>query len=152
MSASKYDFPIEQGTSFKISLIYKDSEGNPINLTNWCARLIWKTSNNITQVFSSDNIDYSVYKFIIDGPNGKLTLLIPSSTTNSFTFNTAKYDLELQSPDDLYAGGGKYSTRLLYGTVTIMKRFSQSNNALDCNNEWLYSWDRNSSKYYWYRN
>lgn len=135
MSASKYDFPIEQGTSFKISLIYKDSEGNPINLTNWCARLIWKTSNNITQVFSSDNIDYSVYKFIIDGPNGKLTLLIPSSTTNSFTFNTAKYDLELQSPDDLYAGGGKYSTRLLYGTVTIMKRFSQSNNVLDCNNE-----------------
>lgn len=132
MAASKYDFTIEQGTSFKISLIYKDSGGNPVNLTGWCARLIWKTNTNITQTFSSDNIDYNVYKFTIDDLEGKLTLMIPSSTTNSFGFNTAKYDLELQSPDDLYAGGGKYTTRLLFGTVNILKRFSQSQQPLNC--------------------
>ena len=106
MAASKYDFTIEQGSSFKISLIYKDNGGNPIDLTGWCARLVWKTNTNITQTFSSDNIDHNVYKFIIDDINGKLTLMIPSSTTNSFNFNTAKYDLELQSPDELYSGGG----------------------------------------------
>lgn len=132
MAASKYDFTIEQGTSFKISLIYKDSGGNPVNLTGWCARLIWKTNTNITQTFSSDNIDHNVYKFTIDDTEGKLTLMIPSSTTNSFGFNTAKYDLELQSPDDLYAGGGKYTTRLLFGTVNILKRFSQSQQPLNC--------------------
>jgi hypothetical protein len=132
MAASKYDFTIEQGTSFKISLIYKDNVGNPINLTGWCARLIWKTNTNITQIFSSDNIDHNVYKFTIDDPNGKLTLMMPSSTTNSFNFNTAKYDLELQSPDDLYAGGGKYTTRLLFGTVNIVKRFSQAQQPLNC--------------------
>lgn len=132
MAASKYDFTIEQGTSFKISLIYKDNGGNPIDLTGWCARLIWKTNTNITQTFSSDNIDYNVYKFTIDDIEGKLTLMIPSSTTNSFNFNTAKYDLELQSPDDLYAGGGKYTTRLLFGTVNILKRFSQSQQPLNC--------------------
>jgi hypothetical protein len=133
MAASKYDFTIEQGSSFKISLIYKDNGGNPVNLTGWCARLIWKTNTNITQTFSSDNIDHNVYKFTIDDPNGKLTLMMPSSTTNSFNFNTAKYDLELQSPDDLYAGGGKFTTRLLFGTVSVTKRFSQSSQALDCN-------------------
>lgn len=132
MAASKYDFAIEQGTSFKISLIYKDANGNPINLTNWCARLIWKTNTNIVQTFSSDNIDHGVYKFVIDDIAGKLTLMIPADTTNSFNFNTAKYDLELQSPDDLYNGGGKYTTRLLFGTINIVKRFSQSNNILDC--------------------
>ena len=132
MAASKYDFTIEQGSSFKISLIYKDNAGNPINLTGWCARLIWKTNTNITQTFSSDNIDYNVYKFTIDDPNGKLTLMMPSSTTNSFNFNTAKYDLELQSPDDLYTGGGKYTTRLLFGTVNILKRFSQAQQPLNC--------------------
>lgn len=132
MAASKYDFTIEQGTSFKISLIYKDNVGNPINLTGWCARLIWKTNTNITQTFNSDNIDYNVYKFTIDDSNGKLTLMMPSSTTNSFNFNTAKYDLELQSPDDLYAGGGKYTTRLLFGTVNIVKRFSQAQQPLNC--------------------
>lgn len=132
MAASKYDFAIEQGTSFKISLIYKDNNGNPINLTNWCARLIWKTGNNITQTFSSDNIDYSNYKFIIDEIAGKLTLMIPASTTNNFTFTSAKYDLELQSPDNLYDGGGRFTIRLLYGTVSIVKRFSQSSTALEC--------------------
>ena len=132
MAASKYDFSIEQGTSFKLSLIYKDSGGTPVNLTGWCARLVWKTNTNITQIYSSDNADHSLYKFTIDDPNGKLTLMIPSSTTNNFNFNTAKYDLELQSPDDLYAGGGKYTTRLLYGIVSIVKRFSSNTSNIEC--------------------
>lgn len=132
MAASKYDFTIEQGTSFKLSLIYKDENGIPIDLTGWCARLIWKTNNNSVQVLSSNNLDLSVYKFIIDPVNGKLTLMIPAHTTNTFSFNTAKYDLELQSPDDLYNGGGKFTTRLLFGTINIAKRFSQSGELLDC--------------------
>jgi len=65
MAAEKYDFTIEQGSSFKMSLIYKDNDGNPIDLTNWCARLIWKTNTDITQSFTSENMDYSVYKFMI---------------------------------------------------------------------------------------
>lgn len=132
MAASKYDFAIEQGTSFKISLVYKDSNGNPINLTNWCARLIWKTNTNVSQTFSSQNTDYSLYKFSIDGINGKLTLMIPASVTNTYTFSMAKYDLELQSPDDLYASGGKYTIRLLFGTISFVKRFSQSLTQLVC--------------------
>lgn len=132
MAASKYDFSIEQGTSFKLSLIYKDSERNPINLTNWCARLVWKTNTNSTQVFSSDNTDHSVYKFDIDDINGKLTLMFPAGTTNGFNFTTAKYDLELKSPDELYDGGGNYTTRILFGTVNIVKRFSQNNSNLEC--------------------
>jgi hypothetical protein len=132
MAASKYDFSIEQGTSFKLSLVYKDSERNPINLTNWCARLIWKTNTNTTQVFSSDNTDHSVYKFDIDDSNGKLILMFPAGTTNGFNFTTAKYDLELRSPDELYNGGGQYTTRILFGTVNIVKRFSQNNTNLEC--------------------
>jgi hypothetical protein len=132
MAASKYDFAIEQGTSFKLSLIYKDANGTPVNLTDWCARIVWKTNTGIIQTFSSDNIDHSVYKFTIDDTNGKLTLLLPVSTTNGFNFNTAKYDLELQSPEDIYAGGGKYTTRLLFGTISIVKRFSQAGSSLEC--------------------
>ena len=132
MAASKYDFSIEQGSSFKLSLVYKDDNGNPIDLTNWCARLTWKTNTNLTQTFSTENIDYSVYKFSIEPLIGKITLMIPASTTNSFTFNAAKYDLELQSDDDLYVGGGKYIIRLIYGTINIVKRFSQSSSLLEC--------------------
>jgi hypothetical protein len=132
MAASRYDFAIEQGSSFKFSLIYKDSNSDPINLTNWCARLTWKTNTNTTQVFTSENVDYGIYKFTIDEAAGKITLLIPANTTNNFNFTSAKYDLELKSPDDLYSGGGKYTTRILFGLVTIAKRFSQSNDLLEC--------------------
>jgi hypothetical protein len=132
MPAAEYDFPIEQGSSFKLALVYKDDSGSPINISGWCARLIWKTNTNITQVFTTENIDYSVYKFTLDGANGKLTLLFPANTTNDFAFTNAKYDLELQSDDNFYAEGGKYVIRILYGTVTILKRKSKTDTLLDC--------------------
>ena len=132
MPASKYDFTIEQGTSFKLSLVYKDSQSNPMDLTNWCARLIWTTTNNITQTFISTNTDYSLYKFVIEPNNGRLVLMIPPETTNSFTFIRAKYDLELQSDDEFYSGGGKDLIRLLYGTITVSQRFSKSDDLLEC--------------------
>lgn len=135
MAASKYDFSIEQGSSFRLSLVYKDSNGTPIDLTNWCARLSWRTDSNILQTFTTDNNDYSVYKFTIEPLIGKLTLLMPASTTNGLSFGTAKYDLELQSDDDLYSGGGKSIIRILYGTITLVKRFSKSTELLECNNE-----------------
>jgi hypothetical protein len=132
MAASKYDFAMEQGSSFRLSLTYKDADGNAIDLTGWCARLIWTSNDNITQTFITTNVDYSVYKFTIDAPNGKLTLLIPPETTNDFSFDSAKYDLELQSDEDFYIGAGKNVIRLLYGTVTFNKRYSKSNTLLEC--------------------
>jgi hypothetical protein len=132
MPASKYNFNIEQGVSFQLSLVYKDANNDPVDLTGWCARLMWKTNNGDTSIFTTENLDYSQYKFTIDAINGKLIFQLPASTTNNFAFNTAKYDLELSSSSDLYTGGGKFTTRLLYGTVSIVKRFSQANTTLEC--------------------
>ena len=133
MPASKYDFTIEQGTSFKLSLVYKDSNGNPMDLTNWCARLIWTTTDNVTQTFVTTNTDYSIYKFTVEPANGRVVLMIPPETTNNFVFLKAKYDLELQSDEDFYSGSGKDIIRLLYGTITISQRYSDSDELLECN-------------------
>lgn len=132
MPATQYDFNIEQGSSFKMSLIYKDKDRNIVDLTNWCARLIMKTNTDQTIIFDTSNLDYSVYKFSIDGVNGKITLLIPAETTNNWVFRKARYDLELQSPDDLYGGGGKYTSRILFGNININKRFSLSSSGMSC--------------------
>lgn len=140
MAAANYNFMIERGTSFRLSLIYKDSNENPINITNWCARLVMKTrylspsKKNLssTKTYVTTNIDHSLYKFYIDGPEGKLTLLLPANTTNNFDFDNAMYDLELQSDDDFYNNGGSYTIRLLYGVITIKQRNSGSENILDC--------------------
>ena len=131
MPASEYNFNIEQGTSFKLQLIYRDDKNVPIDITNWSAKLIWKTNHSITQVFTTENLDYSVYKFTLDGPKGQLTLLFPASTTNGFNFNHAYYDLELLSDTDFYDQGGKYAVRLLYGMVSLLKRKSKTEILLD---------------------
>jgi hypothetical protein len=133
MAAKKYDFSIEQGTSFKIAITYKDKNKNTIDISNYCARLIWTTDTGITQVFTTDNTDPSLYSFSIDGLNGKITLMLPASITNSFNFAVAKYDLELRSDADLYTGGGKEVSRLLYGTATLIKRNSKETSNLSCN-------------------
>lgn len=135
MAASQYNFDIEQGSSFSMSIVYKDANKEIVDLTDWCARLSWVTNHNVSQIFNTTNTNYGLYKFFIDGPNGKITIMIPAETTNNFDFRSAKYDLELQSPDDLYAGGGKFTTRILFGVINVIKRYSKSDNKLDCQNE-----------------
>ena len=136
MAASQYDFRIEQGSSFRLSLIYKDSNGAAIDLANYCARIVWKTNTNVTQTFTTENSDFSTYKLFIETPttDGKITFLLPASTTNGYSFSSAKYDLELQDKaTDLYSGGGgKETLRILYGNITIDKRYSKSDDLLAC--------------------
>jgi hypothetical protein len=132
MPAAKYDFTIEQGSSFKLSLVYKNNDQTVKDLTGWCARLTWMTDEGISQAFSSTNIDYSLYKFSIFGTEGKLLLQIPASLTNLFTFDNAKYDLEIESPNEMYAGGGNEIIRILYGTVKIQQRYSENDTLLEC--------------------
>jgi hypothetical protein len=115
MAATKYDFSIEQGTSFRISITYQDSNKQPINISNYCARLVWTTDTGV-----------------IDGTIGKIILMLPASITNSFNFGTAKYDLELKSDQDLYEGGGKQTSRLLYGKVSLIKRNSRDTTEISC--------------------
>lgn len=132
MSAGNYDFNIEQGTSFRMSLVYKDANGDPIDITDWCARLTWRTSSNVTQIFTTENTDLTAYKFEIVGSEGRINFLLPASTTNSFDFSSAKYDLELQANYNHYTEGGKYTVRIVYGTVNVIKRNSKLEVPLEC--------------------
>lgn len=132
MAASRYDFAIEQGSTFRLSLVYKDSSKNIVDLTDWCARLTWKNNKGNTYQFISTNTDYSQYKFTIDGPNGAISLIIPAGTTNQYLFNNAKYDLELLSPDPIAADTGEYVTRILFGDIKIVPRYTSSNTEMSC--------------------
>lgn len=133
MPAANYDFIIEQGTSFKLSLVYKDANGDVVDLTDWCARLVMKPKyNGSSTIFTTSNMDYSVYKFYIDGPNGKIVLLIPAETTNNYTVDQMNYELEIQSPEDFYTEGGKYTSRILEGSIFIKKRNTKYSETLDC--------------------
>lgn len=132
MAASKYDFSIEQGTSFRLAITYKDKNKNPIDISGYCARLTWTTNTGHTQVFTTENNDPSLYSFSIGGSNGQIILMLPAAITNTLDFTLAKYDLEIKSDTDLYEGGGKEVARLLYGTVDLIKRNSKLSSGVNC--------------------
>ena len=132
MAATQYDFSIEQGSSFTISLIYKDSSGSPIDLTGWCARLVIATDNNETITFVTTNSVVGSYSFTLGGALGTIVLQIPASVTNTYDFNAGRYDLELESINNLYSGGGHEIIRLLYGDISLIKRYSKNTILLDC--------------------
>lgn len=132
MAASKYDFSVEQGSSYRLSLTYKDDQDNIIPLTDYCARLVWKTNTGVSQTFHTTDVPNNDYKFYLDELEGRIVLLLSADFTNSLSFTSAKYDLELKSPQDLYTEGGKYTIRLLYGTINIVKRFSQTTDQMSC--------------------
>jgi hypothetical protein len=134
MAASNYDFSIEQGTSFLLSLIYKNAEGIPVDITDWCARIIMTTNKGTVLTFTTDNVNLAEYNFVIDGPLGLITWMLPATTTESFTFSLAKYDFELQTPDEIYPSGGKDISRILYGTIDIIERYSETTTTLSCTN------------------
>lgn len=132
MPASKYDFTIEQGSSYQIVFIYKDVNKDPIDLNNWCARLTWKTDGGIEKTFSSEEASVSEYTFDLNGNPGEIKLLLPATTTRAFDFSEAYYDLDLQSPDTFSSAGDKFVTRILYGTITLAERASSKNETDVC--------------------
>jgi hypothetical protein len=134
MSAAEYSFTIEKGTAFVIAFEYKNDNNSPINLTNWCARIRWiedQASSPTVRTFTT-NVRNNTYEFTLDPLNGKLILKIPASETAQYTFGSARYDLELQEPNDLYSGGGKKVFRILQGTITLISRNVPGIDAFQC--------------------
>jgi hypothetical protein len=131
MGAAEYNFNIDQGSSYNITVVYKDSQKNVVNITNWCARMIITTSDNQVLTYKTGTSN-SEYKMYVEGANGKVVLMLPATTTNNFTFKSAKYDLELEADDIFYTEGGQYVTRILYGTISINKRNSKLSTNMEC--------------------
>lgn len=137
MSAASYSFNIEKGTSFVISFEYKDDNNNPINLTNWCARLRWiedQPENPTIRSFVTDTRN-SQYEFTIEPLAGRINFKIPAAQTLNFNFGSARYDLELQEPNDLYPDGGRKVFRILEGIINAIQRNVPDTNAFDCDKE-----------------
>lgn len=106
--ASEVNFILDQGATFTHTIIYKDSDGNPIDLTNYTARskcrdpesgmLIWDltSGNGIT----------------LGGPTGEITTTVAASVTATYEDNaTFVHDLELVN--------GSVVIRLIQGVITV---------------------------------
>ena len=128
MAAGRYSFVIEQGATTNFEIQYKDSNNNPIDLSDYTGRL------QIRSTFAQDNgelfltlsssknpdgtgLDFSGSNGSTSPTSGSIGIYIAACTSSALTFNEAKYDLEI------YSGSGHcpFTVRLLEGNVKLSK-------------------------------
>lgn len=124
MSAGKYSFLIEQGATTDFEIQYKDSSGNPVDLSEYCAAMQIRNAklgdtlyatltsslgDTYTKGVSSSFLSLSGSDLSTPLASGSIGIYIGHAVTNDFTFNEAYYDLEITS--------GSIRTRLIEGQV-----------------------------------
>ena len=129
MAAGNYSFTIEQGATTDFEIVYKDSAGNPIDLSGYQARMHLRKSADeaSTYLILSSSLQADGTGLNLSGSGGQSASTPPSSgsigvfisamSSSQLTFTSALYDLEIASG----SGNCAVVTRLLEGVVTLSK-------------------------------
>ena len=109
MTAGIYNFTIDQGSNWDLNVVYKDANGNPINLTGYTAAMqLRQNYNSDTAVLTLSTSNGGI---TITGAQGKLVLSATAIQTGALDAGFYVYDLEITS--------GGVVTRLIQGQVTV---------------------------------
>lgn len=114
MPAGQYNFAIEKGTTFRKTITWKDSVGNPVNLAGYSAKLQLrdKAGGSVFLELSTTNGRIS-----FNPAFGQILLYIAAPDTSTINARKCVYDLELVAPNTDV-------TRLLQGKVTISEEIT----------------------------
>ncbi len=129
MAAGRYLFTIEQGATTDLLLEYKDSNGSPVDLSGYTARMQIRPSVDstttylsITSVTASDgtglNLTPQSGSVTLPRTSGSIGLFISAVSSSALTFSEGVYDIELQSSTGIV-------TRLLEGMVKLSKEVTR---------------------------
>lgn len=116
MAAGRYDLTIEQGATFKRTLLWQSSAATPINITGWTARMQVKDRIGGTTLL---NLTTENGGITLVGATGSISLLASATQTSAIKQKKGVYDLELQSNS-----ATPEVTRLVSGNVVISPEVS----------------------------
>lgn len=116
MPAATYNFQVEQGTTLIKPIVWRDSSGNPVNLTGYSAKMQARSSVTSDEVLLE--LSTANGKIVIVPLEGKLTLTMSPAVTSAMTWRRARYDLEIT------AGDGNV-TRLIEGEITVSREVTR---------------------------
>ena len=116
MAAGEYNFTIEQGATLDRTFIYKDGDGDPLDLTGFTARMHLRSRASAATTLLE--LTTTNGRIVITGATGTIRLVAPASVTAALNFNTAVYDLEIESAVGTV-------TRLLQGTIELSKEVTR---------------------------
>jgi hypothetical protein len=128
MAAGKYSFTIEQGSTFQRELIYQDSTGTPIDLTNYTSRMQFRPSPGSSTLYltlssslmpDGTGLNMNGLSGLNPGVSGTIGIVISAATSSLLTFDEAVYDLEIYS--------GSFASRIIEGKVKLSKEVTLGN-------------------------
>jgi len=105
MAAGKYDFTLEQGTTFSREITVQDS-GSAMNLTGYTPRMQMRSTHD------SSTIALTFTASVSNAVQGKIQLSATDSATSAVEEGIYVYDLEIES-------SSSGVTRLMEGKVTV---------------------------------
>jgi hypothetical protein len=110
MPAETHNITIEQGATFRLNITWNDSNGSPINLTGYTARMQVRKKHTSPDppllTFTTEN-----GAITLGGAAGTIAVVGLATLTDDVDVKTGVYDLELVN--------GTEVTRLIEGAVTI---------------------------------
>lgn len=120
MAAGRYSFVIEQGSTLNLELQYRDSDGNPIDLTDYSGQMQIRptvASSTIYITLSSSlqtdgtGLNFSGSNGTTPPTSGSIGIYISAASSSALNFDQAVYDLEISS--------GSFVSRILEGQVKL---------------------------------
>lgn len=134
MAAGKYSFTIEQGATLDFEIQYRDSSGNPIDLTGYTGKMQIRSNysgsgttyltltsslgDTYTKTSGSAFLSFSGSNLTTPTTSGSIGIYAGWIATDALTFtDQAYYDLEITS--------GNIRTRILEGQVRLSKQVTQ---------------------------
>lgn len=109
VSPGELNLTLSQGATWTVSLTYNDGEGNPVDLTDYTARMqareSYTSATTVLDIDSSDGIT-------LGGTAGSIQINVNATTTAAIGAAQYVYDMELVS------NSGEV-TRLIEGTLVV---------------------------------
>lgn len=91
--AQTYDITADQGATYSVVITYENSNGTPINLTNYTARMQLRAS--YASVAAALTLTTENGRITLGGALGTITLTVEAATMETLEAKTYVYDLEL---------------------------------------------------------
>jgi len=105
----QYTLNIYKGATLDITFTWKDSAGNPVDLTGYTARLqVRESVDAVAILLELTTTLVAGSGIVLGGAAGTIQLVAPATSTDDYTWDEGVYDLELVS-------GTGVVTRLLQG-------------------------------------
>jgi hypothetical protein len=126
MSAGKYSFVLEQGSTFDIEIQYKDTTGSAVDLSGYSGKMQIRptiASETVYLTLSSSlngdgtGLNFSGSNGSTPPTSGSVGIFISATSSSALDFTEAVYDLEITS--------GSIVTRILEGKVKLSKEVTR---------------------------